>query len=422
AHAQSDVLIDLAQETQPEVRIAVTRFIPMEGARDAAGIGEEAREILENDLKLFELFKPVSRDGYSALEPGEDGAFSLDYPAWNELGIQWLVQTHYQVSDEEKLTFVFRLYDVVNERFLVGKRYQGGLPWLRKMTHRFADEIMAQLTGKRGIAETQVGFLVDTENGKDLYVVDFDGYNLRRVTRENAVVMAPAWSPDGKAIVFTSFRDRNPDLVMVDVEGKRRKALLQLPGLNSAPAWSPDGEKIAIVLSRDQNSEIYVLDRFNNLQRLTRHFNIDTSPAWSPDGERIAFTSDRSGTGAPQIFIMDSKNGDQGGVERLTFSSNYNDNPAWSPDGDKIAYTALVDKKFQLKIYDLETKKTYDFTDGPGGKEGPTWSPDGRFLAYRVKQGDSATIHIKRVGGKESRQLTLPPLSTLSPTWSPYTR
>ncbi|MFQ5483520.1 MAG: hypothetical protein ACE5ER_12275, partial [Nitrospinaceae bacterium] len=102
AHAQSDVLIDLAQETQPEVRIAVTRFIPMEGARDAAGIGEEAREILENDLKLFELFKPVSRDGYSALEPGEDGAFSLDYPAWNELGIQWLVQTHYQVSDEEK--------------------------------------------------------------------------------------------------------------------------------------------------------------------------------------------------------------------------------------------------------------------------------------------------------------------------------
>ncbi|QPJ61893.1 MAG: Tol-Pal system beta propeller repeat protein TolB [Candidatus Nitronauta litoralis] len=421
--AQSDVLIDLSMETQPEVRIAVPEFEQLKGSSDSSGLGREGREILENDLKLFELFQPVRHSAYSSQASRERGTGKVDYSEWNGLGVQWLIKTQYQVASSGSNVFIFRLYDVVNERFIVGKRYRGKRQWVRRMMHRFADEVMAQLTGKRGVAETQIAFLAQQgKSGKEMYVVDFDGYNLKKVTREQSVMLAPDWSPDGKAIVFTSYRDHNPDLVMVDRSGKKRKVLLQLPGLNSAPAWSPDGEKIALVLSKDQNSEIYLLDKFANLKRLTKHFNIDTSPAWSPDGRKIAFASDRSGTGAPQIFIMDARSGDSGGVKRISFSASYNDNPAWSPTGDKIAYTALVNRKFQVKIYDLEKNQTYDLTTGGGNKEAPAWSPDGQFVAYRVEKGGNSTIHIKRVGSKKSRSLTFPPLTALSPTWSPYSR
>merc|ERR1739841_84001 len=134
-------------------------------------------------------------------------------------------------------------------------------------------------------------------------------------------------------------------------------------------------QKIALVLSRDQNSEIYLLKKNRQLHRLTRHFNIDTSPTWSPDGKKIAFTSDRSGTGAPQIYIMDSVKGDKSKVTRISFGSSYNDNPSWSPNGDKIAYTSLVGRRFQISVYDLETHKSQIVTTGTGSSEKPSWSP-----------------------------------------------
>ena len=310
----------------------------------------------------------------------------------------------------DKYKFVFRLFDVVNEQFLVGKRYQGKKSFMRKIMHRFADEVMEQLTGKRGVAETRLAFLSRTSDGKEMYAVDFDGANIQKLTNEQSVILSPDWSPDGRFIVYTSYKEHNPDLILLDPDGRRRRRpLLRLPGINSAPAWSPDGSKISLVLSKDSNSEIYVLNRWRKLTRLTRHFNIDTSPTWSPDGQKIAFTSDRSGIGRPQIYIMDATSGDRTGVMRITFQSRYNDNPAWSPDGDKIAFTSMVKGNFQIKIYNTETRKTTTITSGAGSKEEPTWSPDGHFLAYRLTRGRQSSVHIKRIGGKKSRRLTFLP-------------
>ena len=419
AQAESDIFVELSKETRNEVTIAVPGFMPLAGEADE-DLAEKTRSILENDLGLFELFVLVKRNAYSGIE-GEIQSGRLNYAAWSGLGVQWLIKGQYQKSiSGEKYKFVFRLYDVVNEQFLLGKKYQGKKSFMRKIMHRFADEVMEQLTGKRGVAETRLAFLSPTPEGKEMYVVDFDGANVKKLTNEQSIILSPDWSPDGRSIVYTSYQDHNPDLILLNASGSGRRPLLKLPGINSAPAWSPDGTKISLVLSKDSNSEIYVLNRWRKLIRLTRHFNIDTSPTWSPDGKRIAFTSDRSGTGRPQIYIMDAESGDRAGVMRITFQSRYNDNPAWSPDGDKIAYTSMVKGKFQIKIYNPETRETTDVTTGPGNKEEPTWSPDGLFLAYRVSRGRSTAIHIKRVGGRKSRQLTFLSKGGVSPTWSPY--
>ncbi len=421
AYSESEIFVELSKTTRSEVNIAVPQFVSSGGGVDES-FSEKSRNILENDLRLFELFVPVAPGIYSKLAKSEAQLEQVNFGAWSKLGAQWLIKGQYEKSiSGDKYKFVFRLYDVVNEQFLVGKRYQGKKSFMRKIMHRFADEVMEQLTGKRGVAETRLAFLSRTRDGKEMHAVDFDGANVQKLTDEKSVILSPDWSPDGRFIVYTSYKEHNPDLILLDPDGRRRRRpLLRLPGINSAPAWSPDGSKISLVLSKDSNSEIYVLNRWRKLTRLTRHFNIDTSPTWSPDGKKIAFTSDRSGTGRPQIYIMDAVSGDRTGVKRITFQSRYNDNPSWSPDGDKIAFTSMVKGKFQIKIYNTETRKTTDVTTGRGSKEEPTWSPDGQFLAYRLTRGRKPSIHIKRVGGGKSRQLTFLPEGGVSPTWSPY--
>lgn len=422
AVAQSDLSLELTQKTREEVTIAVQSFHPKGETKDPAGLADEYRAILENDLRLSEFFTLAQRATFQDLERNDRQSPTVDYSAWTRLGVQWLIKTEYETNPKNKtVSVVFRLFDATNERFLFGKQYTGLADSARKIIHRFSDEVVEQLTGKRGVSETRIAFVSKQSGFKEIHVVDFDGYNVERLTSDASVALSPSWSPTGKKIIYTSYAERNPDLMMIDIFNKKRRPILRLPGLNAAPAWSADGLKIALVLSKDNNSEIYALNKNMDLTRLTHHFNIDTSPAWSPNGKQIAFTSDRSGTGVPQIYIMDAQKGDEAKVERITFDSSYNDNPVWSPDGEKIAYSSRVGKNFRIKIYDLVTKKTEDFTAGEGSQEGPTWSPDGRFIAYsQTESNQRAEIFIKKIGGEKIRQLTFLIGNGYSPAWSPY--
>ncbi len=428
--AEPQIRIDMERVTQKKVMLAVIDFVAKDSAKgsaaDLTGIGTEAKEILENDLMLSEWFSLLQKSVFWELEAEEmeRSTAAVDYESWYQLGAQWLIKTEYSVlKNGAGQVFVFRLYDAVNKRFLFGKRYKASRHLLRKTVHRFADEVVMQLTGKRGVAETRIAFLQQEGADKEIYLIDFDGYepSLVRLTNDHTVNLSPSWSPDGNWIVYTSYAARNPDLAIIHATGKQRRTLHRLPGLNTAPAWSPDMQKIALVLSRDQNSEIYVLDEDYQLERLTHHFNIDTSPTWSPDGKKIAFTSDRSGTGRPQIYIMRSDKGDRSRLTRISAGFSYNDNPAWSPDGDRIAYTSRVGKKFQIKVYNLNTKKSEIVTAGVGSCEQPSWSPDGRFIIYRREENNRFDIFIQKVGSEETRRLTFSG-NGHSPAWSPYLR
>jgi TolB protein len=382
----------------------------------------EARKILENDLRLTEMFVQLEPKVYEKLEQKEKGKRAVDLWAWHQVGAQWLIKTEYSVVPGGKLSLVFRLYDTVSENFLLGKRYFiSERKLMRKVIHRYADELVLQLTGKRGVAETKIAFLARHNKGIEINVVDFDGENLKQITNDKTLNLTPTWSPNGRWLVYTSYAGNNPDLIMIDNLGKKpKRTLLHLSGLNAAPSWSPVDDRLTLVLSKDENSEIYTLSNNRTLRRLTRHFNIDTSPTWSPDGKKIAFTSDRSGRGAPQIYIMDAHHGDKAGVQRISFGSSYNDNPAWSPDGDKIAYTARVGRRFQIKVYDLVTKTSTVLTRESGNNEQPTWSPDGRFIAYRHKVGSNMSTYIQRLGSDKIRQLSFGGDGGASPSWSPY--
>lgn len=419
-----EVVIDLEKTTHQQVPIAVQTFFVQPGGGENPQLGLLSRDILENDLRLSEFFTLIDRRKFADLELRENSKDSLNYDSWNAIKTRWLVKAQYSHdAKNNSVVFVFRLYDVVSKKFLLGKQYRGPLGTERRIAHRFADEVMALLgNGVRGVAETRMAFIAQDGEKKEVFLIDIDGTNLERLTVDNSIAVAPSWSPGGASLLYTSYADHNPDLIMIDANGKNRRAFLTIPGINTSAAWSPDGERVAVTLSRDKNAEVYVYDKKTGLNRLTHHFNIDTSPTWSPDGKRIAFTSDRSGTAEPQIYIMDAQSGDESALKRITFDSSYNDDPAWSPDGDHIAFTTRVGRGFRIKVHDMATGKAALLNSAPGSQERPTWSPDGRFVAYMQKENGKPQIFIQRLGGGKPRRLTYMNGGAQSPSWSPFPR
>ena len=146
-------------------------------------------------------------------------------------------------------------------------------------------------------------------------------------------VQAPAWSRDGRTIVFVSWRDGNGEVYAMDADGSEPRNLTQHPAKDVRPAWSPDGRRIAFVSRRDGNSEVYVMNADGSGKRnLTRNRASDDYPTWSPDGRRIAFLRGRAATTRPRrhrvysyhLYVV---NADGSGLRRLTREP---DGPTWT--------------------------------------------------------------------------------------------
>ncbi|HEX9080415.1 MAG TPA: Tol-Pal system beta propeller repeat protein TolB [Desulfuromonadaceae bacterium] len=336
-----------------------------------------------------------------------------DYTSWQAAGYDLLVRSEFSVKGDD-LTVEFRLFDVLNRKLLTAKRYLGKVRDLRRFAHSFDDEILLALTGERGCFTTRIAFVSTQTGNKEIYIMDWDGHNPQQLTRNGSINLNPAFSPDGRDIVFTSYKHGNPDLYKRALSSTVEVPISHRKGLNITGAWSPDGSKIALTLSKDGNAEIYTISRDGgNPQRLTVYPSIEVSPAWSPDGGQIAFVSDR--LGKPQIFVMDAKGYN---VRRLTTAGSFNVTPSWSPKGDKIAY-ARMQNGFQIYTINVDGSADTELTS-TGRNENPTWSPDGRFIAFSSKRDGGATaIYVMRADGSGQTRVSQTRGSATQPAWSP---
>lgn len=132
-----------------------------------------------------------------------------------------------------------------------------------------------------------------------------------------------SWSKSGLFTVGFNTTGAN-DVYKLDRYGSGLTNLSKNPGNNYAPAWSPDGKLIAFTSKRDGKEQIYVMNADGTgLRRVSQGGSRDYSPTWSPDGNWIAFASYRNAVA--DIFMMDTRGGN---VTQLSTSGG--DHPAWS--------------------------------------------------------------------------------------------
>lgn len=382
--------------------ILITDFKKNGNFIDPENRDKKMAEIIQNDLEFSGLFRVVR-----VTDSG------LDLKKMREIGPQFAFMGSYS-TDGKDIWIEGKLYDTTTGDTLLTRKFDRGASLMRQRVHQLADAVTFQITGEKGIATSKIAFISDATKSKELYIMDYDGYNIRRLTYDNSITMLPKWAPDGSYILFTSFKRGVADLAWITPDGSRRGTLSAYKGLNTSGVVSPSGAWVALTLSKDGNSEIYLMSKNGNeTRRLTNNPAIDTAPSWSPNGREIVFTSDRGGS--PQLYVMDAEGAN---VRRLTLHSSYNDSASWSPNGDFIAYTVREGNGFNIHVIDPAGGGSSRLTTS-GDNENASWSPDGRRITFSGKRGGRANIYVTRPDGSEQGTLGSFTGNCYAPAWSP---
>jgi TolB protein len=379
--------------------LALPHFVAADPRRgDDALAARDLRAIVRSDLYLSRRFDVKDED------PG----------AAPEAGATWRLKA--QVGrEDEKISASVRLENGRGAEAVFERYYRHDFQWIRSLAHRIADDIVKAATGRDGIARTRIAFINDQSGHKEVYVMDYDGENLKKLTNDRSIDLLPRFSADGRRIAYTGYREGNPNLYLLDLDTGHATTLSEEQGLNIAGSFSPDGRKLLMTLSRGRSPNLYMKDLASGaLDRLTTHFGADSTPTFSPDARQVAFVSDRSGN--PQIYVLDLRTKQ---ARRLT-NLNWCDSPAWSPTGEWVAFAGRANRKDKMDIFlvDVTGAQIRQLTHGEGSNEDPTWSPDGRLLAFSSTRAGRAQIYVMDADGSAPRLTVNIGGASSTPHWS----
>jgi TolB protein len=396
--------------------IAVSPLKNLNSAGDTARLSEGIADTMVHDLDLSGWFNVLDRSAYIE-NPQSSGITlgSFDFKNWSTIGADGLVKGGFSVQGDE-VTVELRLFDVYQNKERIGKRYVGKVKDYRRIAHKFVDEIINQFTGVPGIFNTRIAY-VSTSGGrfKEIYVSHLDGSEKFQVTNNRTINLSPSWTPDGRSILYSSFKDRVQTLFLFELYSGREVKFPPRSGHYIGGKVSPDGQSVAASMEAAGNTNLFLLDRSGNvIRRLTDDRGIEVSPSWSPDGRQLVFVSDRSGS--PQLYILDLGSGK---TRRLTYSGSYNTSPEWSPKGDKIVYTGRVGSRFAIFTISIDGGDPRKLTSEASDSEDPTWAPDGRFIAFSSNRAGHYQLYMMQASGDNQRRLTGSGGDDTKPSWSP---
>ena len=409
------VYLDINAPSTRRMPVAIQIPVPREGSSESSDIAKEVREVLAGDLDFSGVFRVL--DPLLYMEEADAAKMTLgtfDFADWELINAEALIKVGYSIVEKGSVELEFHLFDVFRNQELAAKKWRGTPSQLRYMVHLFSNLVMEEITGEEGVFDTAMLFAKHTGKGKDIFRIDYDGANLKQVTKDRFLNLSPTWWPDGDGLIYTSYKSGSPDLYSLSLRGNERR-LTRGMGVDVGADFSPDGNMISFMKNVDGNPDIYLANPEGRIiERLTWMKSVDASPSWSPDGRRIAFVSDRFGT--PQIFVM---NADGSNIRRVTYEGNYNTSPAWSPTEDLIAYTARVGGKFALALVDPDTTEGRLLVGEAGNNESPAWSPDGKFIAFSSNRTGTYQIYVVDRNGRREMKITVGRGDKTSPAWSP---
>jgi uncharacterized protein YjdB len=182
---------------------------------------------------------------------------------------------------------------------------------------------------------TRVAFSSNRNGSFDIYLIDPDGQNLRRLTSSPGNEGEPAWTPDGTRIVYTSTTGTNTQITIMSADGGESRQLTIASAGNHSPSVSADGRTIAFVSARDGNHAIYTMSLDgSNQRRLVKTSARQTSPRFFRNGD-LAYVVERGGSSKGSRVMRWSPGG---GDTQLLETEQPISYLAVSRDGDRLAF------------------------------------------------------------------------------------
>jgi dipeptidyl aminopeptidase/acylaminoacyl peptidase len=274
------------------------------------------------------------------------------------------------------------------------------------------------------LANGKIAFTSDRDGNQEIYSMNDDGSDPRRLTNNPGVDCFPAFSADGTKIAFVRQNISGAFAIAVMNADGTEAADITLIDFKPSPfpwhhswalSWSPDGRKIAF----EEGGDIFTVNLDGTMRRnLTEHPALDFEPSWSADGARILFVSSRV-----YWLTLHGMNADGSDVRELPSGGEFWDmSPDFARTGDKIAF--VVHSEMSLPVIysaniDGTERRLFDGSGyGSSHRNKPRWSPDGKKLVFHIWDyfGGDTQIHVKNAAG-EVVQLTRATGRNFQPSW-----
>jgi dipeptidyl aminopeptidase/acylaminoacyl peptidase len=200
----------------------------------------------------------------------------------------------------------------------------------------------------------------DYDDRMEIFVSKRDGSNVRRLTDAPGYDAEGSYSPDGKLIVFCSLRhaytgtlspeDKKKlevdtayfgDIYLMNADGSNVRRLTTTPGYDGGPFFSPDGQRVIWrrFNEKGDTADVYTMKLDgSDVRRLTDFGAMSWAPYFHSSGEYVIYTANKHGFANFELFIVDALGAKE--PVRVTYTDGFDGLPVFSPDGKKLAWTS----------------------------------------------------------------------------------
>jgi len=378
------VSLGLIYETSYQPVLAIKPFSSRFGG---GGVDVQVEAIIARDLRYSDRFELL--DSLPASLVGE----GIDYTLWDQLGATWLMSGQVEGLGEGYV-LVLDLHNVVYAEVREQARFPLPDPaseHFRMAVHRVSDQIVEWIFDEPGMAASRIAFSRFMGDGiQELYLVDSDGENMRRITNHGDLSKSPAWHPSGERLAYVRSVDWEPHKIFeMDLKTGRETVLEPgREGQQTTPAYHPNGRDLAFGIMGYNRTGLfsYDVERDCCLIHIQGGRWEDIAPSYSPDGSRVAFNSNRLGTPIPQVYVVSSRGGQAELISPyVPGSAGYYTSPDWSPTGDWVAFHGRIERygRYHILVAEVGSRSTRVLKlTAEGNNEDPSWAPDGRHLVF----------------------------------------